>query len=158
MEQFNSLYYKFSYADRDVLAFLFRTYTSSFYAIENWNFGTSSYPIRKISVAYHKAVKRVSGMNVWQSNHDACKVAGVNTFKHLYAKRRVNFLFSLRDSKSPCLTSLRYYLCFQSFIRNQIVDYFRDVYEVPNLLENPLCAIRARIDFVERNEPSSGSL
>ena len=118
----------------------------------------SNRALQRISVAYHKAVKRICGMTPWESNHDACLTAGVNIFRHLYAKRRVSFAFAVRNSESPCLVPLIYYLRYKSSFSYQIVEYFRAVYEIPDLFDNPLCAIRARIDFVERNEPSSGHM
>ena len=123
LKQFNSMFCKFSYADKSILAFLFRTYTSSFYAIENWTFGASNRALQRISVAYHKAVKRVCGLNPWVSNHDACKTLGVNIFKHLYAKRRVGFAVAVINSESPCLVPLLYYLRYKSAFSHQIVEY-----------------------------------
>ena len=156
LKQFNFIYHKFNYVGAELLAFFFRNYTSSFYAIETWNFGLTLRCLRGIAVAYHKAVKRVCGMNVWESNHDACKIAGVSIFKHLYAKRRIKFLISIVRSRSPCLSHLRYYFRFNSFTAMATRKYFYDHYQIVDLFSNPLCALRARIDFVEKNEPSSG--
>ena len=66
----------------------------------------------KLSVAYHKAVKRICRMNVWESNHVACALAGIDIFKHHYAKRMVNFIFSLVNNDGPCLHMLKYYFRF----------------------------------------------
>ena len=158
LKQFNSLMYRFNYADMKVLAHLFRTYTSSFYAIENWALAKSNKHMHRISVAYHKAVKRICSMNVWESNHGACKTADVNIFKHLYAKRRITFMFSLRDTKSPCILPLKYYYQFRSIAANATKSYFLNEYQLVDLFSNPLCAIHARIGFVERNERSTGVL
>ena len=92
------------------------------------------------------------------SNHDACLTARVNIFRHLYAKRHVSFAFAVRNSESSCQVPLIYYLRYKSSFSYQIVEYYRAVYEIPDLFNNTLCAIRARIDFVERNESSSGHM
>ena len=49
----------------------------------------------KISIAYHKAVKKVAGMQVWDSNHEGCDIVKVPIFKHLMTKRMICFLYSL---------------------------------------------------------------
>jgi len=36
LRQYNSMFYKFNFIDRNILFFLFKTYTSSFYGIELW--------------------------------------------------------------------------------------------------------------------------
>ena len=55
--QFNALYHKFSFASQNVLNFLFKTYSSSFYGIELWyNDKNRMRNMQKIAVAYHKAI------------------------------------------------------------------------------------------------------
>ena len=58
LKQFNSMYYKFYYMHSSVLNFLFKTYTSSFYGAELWHGSIRYRNINKISVTYHKAVKK----------------------------------------------------------------------------------------------------
>ena len=103
LRQFNSVCYRFNYVGLELLEFLFRTFTSSFYAIENWIFGVSFRSMLSIAVEW------ICVMNVCDSNHDVCKTADVSTFKHLYTRRQIKFLFSLANSQSLCLNPLRYY-------------------------------------------------
>ena len=154
LKQFNSLYSKFHCIDRRVLAYLFKSYTSSFYGIDLWFDKIYDYQLNKISVAYHKAIKRICGMNVWDSNHDACERMGVNTFTHLLVKRLIKFWHRLIKSESDCLCNLKLYFQFKSQIAQKLKALVMASYEV-DLFTNPLCAILARIDFVQRNEPRS---
>ena len=154
LKQFNGLYSKFHYVTRDVLRYLFKTYTSSFYGIELWYDKIPASLLDKMSVTYHKAVKRISGHNVWDSNHDACETAGVYVFKHLLAKRMLCFWHNLTKSKSPCLGNLRYFFRHSSSIFLKLNKLFHDVYSV-DILDNPLCAIISRIGYVQRTEPRS---
>ena len=158
LKQFNSLFYKFNYVDRKVLTFLFRTYTSSFYGLENWTLTGCKRDFQKLSITYHKAVKRICSMNVWESNHDACKIAEVHIFKHLYAKRRAAFMYSLLKSNSPCVLPLRNYFQLKSFAVESFREYFLQEYQLSDVFSNPLCAVYSRINFVEKNERSSGVL
>ena len=61
--QFTSMYSKLYYLDRHVLIFLFKTYTYSFDGSET-RFDALSRDFHKISVTYHKAVKRCTGLNI----------------------------------------------------------------------------------------------
>ena len=38
-------------------------------------------------MAYQRAVKKTFGLKNWDSNHVACQVAGVSTFRHSLAKK-----------------------------------------------------------------------
>ena len=154
LRQFNGMFSKFNFAHRNILVYLFKSFTSSLYGVDAW-FGRipASY-LNKISVTYHKAVKRVCGLNVWDSNHDACEMAQVPIFKHLLATRLLCFWHRLCRAESECTAPLKYYFKYSSHIRNRLCNLFQDTYSV-DITVNPLCAIRARIGFVQRNEPRS---
>ena len=68
----------------------------------------------------------------------------------------VSSTFAVRNSQIPCPAPLLYFLRNRSALSRQIEYYFRDVYENPDFFDNPLRATRARVDFVVRNESSSG--
>ena len=93
-------------------------------------------------------------MNVWDSNHDACELMGVNIFRHLLAKRLITFWHRLIRSESKCLHNLKHYFRYNSHLAQKLNNIFMANYQV-DVLTNPLCAILARIDFVQRNEPRS---
>ena len=110
LTQFNALYHKFNFASQNVLNFLFKTYSSSFYGIELWyNDRNRLKNMHKISVAYHKAIKRVVNLNTWDSNHIACEIIGVNLFQHLQAKRMHNYYRSVLKSKNHYIQKTKYY-------------------------------------------------
>ena len=106
LKQFFWKFCKFNYADRNVLVFLFKPHSSSFYAVENWTFGASNKALQRLSIAYHKAVRRISGMTPWESNHDAFLTVEVDIVRYLYAQRRVSFAFALWNSESPFVSLL----------------------------------------------------
>ena len=53
----------------------------AFYGLELW-YDSMHLPrqFRRSSINYRKTVKRISGHNVWNSNHDACESVGVPIF------------------------------------------------------------------------------
>ena len=153
-KQFNGMYSKFFFVDKQVLFHLFKTFTSSFYGIDVWFEKITVTQLSKISVAYHKAVKRICGLNTWDSNHIACEIAGVKIFKHLLATRLLCLWKKVSESKSPCISALNYYFKFNSKIYEKLHNMFLEKYSV-DILTNPLCALKARINFVQRTEPRS---
>ena len=152
--QFNGMYSKFNFAHRNVLYYLFKSFTSSFYGIDVWFGKVSTSHLNKISVAYHKAVKRICGMNVWDSNHVACETVGVPIFRHLFATRLLCFWHRLCRAESECTADLKYYFKYNSHIRSKLCRMSDDIYSV-DISQNPLCAIKARIGYVQRTEPRS---
>ena len=57
LKQFNGAYHKFNFLYRECMAYIFRTYTSSFYGIESWygrNITTRSFS--KLEVAWYRGV------------------------------------------------------------------------------------------------------
>ena len=151
LRQFHSVYAKFYNLNDEVLHHLFRSYTSSFYGIETWYNALANRNIHKMSICYHKAVKRVARLNVWNSNHVACDIVNVSIFTHLLAKRAICFYFSLIKSQSPCVSPYIYYFRYNSFIKSSLAVYFQDKYNVT--LDNPLCTLISRIKYVQIHKP-----
>ena len=105
---------------------LFKAYSSSFYGIEFWyNNKNRKNIMNRISVAYHKSIKKVLDINSWDSNHLACEILGVNIFKHLPAKRMYNYYISILRSKNNVLIESKYYWQLYSDIKTEIAKIFR---------------------------------
>ena len=155
LKQFYSMYSKFSFLDKDLLYFLFKSYTSSFYGAETWATSPSKKDIHKVAVVYHKAVKKIAGLNVWDSNHEACSMVKAPIFRHMLSKRYISFLFSIIKTSSPCLAPYKYYFRYFSKYYFEIKKLFSEEYGVIDVYNNPLCALLARIQFVQDNEPRS---
>ena len=111
--------------------------------------------IREISIVYHKAVKKLAGLAPWDSNHEACNTVGVNIFKHLMVKRMLNYFKDLVKTENKIFSTLRYFIACFSKTRRSLEYLLRNWYNVENFMTNDYAAIKARIDFVERNEPRS---
>jgi len=94
-------------------------------------------------------------MNVWDSNHIACEAVGVDLFKHLQAKRLLNLFYFIMYNKSPYFSKMKYYFRFCSNFKFFMQNIFENYYGVTNTFSNAKCAIKSRIDFVQRNEPVS---
>ena len=133
---------------------LFKTYTSSFYGIDLWFEKLKKFQLHKISVVYHKAIKKILKMNLWDSNHLACENLGVPIFKHLIAKRVLCFWFNLSNSTSPCLVNMKHYFRYRSQLYSKVAELMMEDYSV-TIHRNPLCALLSRIKYVQYHEPRS---
>ena len=81
-----------------------------------------------------------------------------NIFRHLQAKRMFNFYLSIVNSENKSILSLKYYFCYNSFIRKNVAEVFLNDYDIINVFDNDRSAIMSRIDYVERNEPRRSDL
>ena len=156
LAQFNAMYHKFNFMTLDSLRFLFFSFCCSFYGVESW-FTQLQKPnsFKKLSVAYHKAVKRVCKLNVWDSNHLACSMLGANIFKHLLVKRCYKFFGRLISGKGQCIRPLQQYFLLQSSFVLKLREVFQIVYQVDDFLLNDSDALMSRIDYVQNHEPCS---
>ena len=157
LRQFNAMYYKFSFADRNVLRFLFRSYCTAFYGMELHFDLRRKANLRPIAVAYHKAIKQICHLNRWDSNHYACELLNLDIFIHLQAKRMFNYCVSIMSARSQISRMLKYYLNFQSMIISRVRYILKVDYDIDDAFSNDSDAVLARIDFVQRNEPRSYS-
>ena len=153
--QYNSLYHKFSFVDTDVLIHLFKLHAMSFYGTETWFMKLYKKDIKKVAVPYHGAIKRICGRSWYDSNHECLEYAKLRIFKHLLAKKIICYAHKLFSSKSPCLSAHRYYFRHMSIFSREVKDSFHENYQLTDVHNNPLCAVLARIDFVQRTEPRS---
>ena len=156
LSQFNFMYYNFfRISDEKLKAYLFNSYCTSFFGIETW-YDILFKPtlLRKISVAYHKAIKKLCGMMVWESNHLACEKMNLYIFSHLLSKRIMNFYFSNISSNSPCLSEFKFYYYSRSLLSANVRKHFLTKYSV--IIDDfDRKTLNARINFVQRNEERS---
>ena len=157
LKQFNSMYYKFNFADRNVLNFLFRSYCSSFYGLELHYDSKRKKNLKPMAIAYHKAIKKLCNLNKWESNHYACELLDVDVFIHLQAKRMFKFCTSVMSARNRIFRLLRYYINYQSMIKTRVKKIFKDDYDINDVFSNDNDAVLARIDFIQKNEPRTYS-
>ena len=69
LRQSNEIYYLFYRLKGPVQISLFRLHAVTLYGMETWSHNLTKQSLRKISVAYHGAVKGTCGMNKWDGNH-----------------------------------------------------------------------------------------
>ena len=77
----------------------------------------------------------------------------IHIIRHLQAKRMFNFYLSIVNSENKSMLSLKYYFCYNSFIRKNVAEIFLNDYDVVDVFDNDRSEIMSRIDYIERNEP-----
>ena len=111
--------------------------------------------LRKLSVSYHYALKRLLGFPKRESNHYTCMLLEKMTFEHYMNFQKTKFLFWMHNSRSPCLVGLKNYITKFSVYAKGISAFWFSEYHVRNVLDNDLCALRSRISYVQNREDSS---
>ena len=82
-KQFHSMIAKFNFMDVNILSFLFTSYCSSMYGAELWSDRMGAgVDFDHFGVIYHRAVKKIAGLNTWDSNHQGCRITSLPIFKH----------------------------------------------------------------------------
>ena len=136
-----------------VLKFLFQSYCMSFYGVEQWfdrKYTKEAFkPMRK---AYHNCIKQMLHLPTWESNRHACHLAGLPIFKHFLNNKILSYLFSIINSKSPCLSPLLYYFKYDSHISYHTKLICQNEYNVGNVIENDIDALRVRIHVKQESE------
>lgn len=153
LKQFNSIYHKFNFLDRETLVFLFKTFCTSFYGIEL--FYDNLLCVRrfnKLSVVYHKAIKRMAGLSPWSSNHHGCEICHLLIFRHLIASRLISYAFSVLNNYSRNFSIFKYFFKCESIMFEDCREIFHKVYQVKDVFNNDLQAIKSRIKYVQGQE------
>ena len=145
-KQFYSLYEKLFCTNHKVLIHLIKIHAICFYSVETWLMKLHTKDLNNISVAYHKAIKRVCNKRSYNSTHGCLERVNLPIFKHSNDKKVINSGFSIFQSDGPCLLSHKYYFRAYSNYGKEIKNVFVPLH---------VCTVIARIDLIQRTEPRS---
>ena len=111
--------------------------------------------LKQFEVGHHKAIKKLFNVNYRSSNHIICEIAGLLTFRHFINKFQITFIN--RIFNKPCMFVLKnlYFLMNYSFLKYNVEKLLSKIYNIEDMFDNDIDAIKARILFVDRNEQSS---
>ena len=68
--------------DQKVLIHLFKLQAMSFYGVEAWSMKLQTKDLNNITIAYHKAIKRICNKRAYDSNHECFERVNLPIFKH----------------------------------------------------------------------------
>ena len=109
----------------------------SFSGVGTWFMKLHTKYLNDISIAYHKAIKRMCNKGPNNNNHKCLERVYLPIFKHLFAKKLINFAFSVFQSKSPSLSSHKYYFVpSQALVKKKNMKNIKTLtyYITPNVL------------------------
>jgi hypothetical protein len=154
LKKFHGIFRKFSFAAQDIKLFLFKSHSLDYFGADLWsNLKDSIGAFKHAAINYHKAIKMILKLPFRSSNHDACDIANSLTFEHFINSKIISFGFQILNSKSPCLYPHLAYLKHNSQFKSEIEFIAYKKYNISNVFENDLDAIKARISRVQNNEP-----
>ena len=88
----------------NVLNYIFRASTSSFYTTETWHRFRYISIFKEFAVVYHKCFLKIAAHNIWDSNHETCEKVNVSIFKGVnpttLVKITIYFFFRKKSSQN----------------------------------------------------------
>ena len=123
--EFNIVLRKFNFADSSVKLYLFKQCCLQFYGCEMWFANERALSqLSQFAVAYHKAIKKLLGLSMHESNHYACQEARLFTFEHMLNKIRIFFVYRLLEHPCPFLEKTRnFFRIIISFVSGSERDF-----------------------------------
>ena len=103
----NMLCAKVSYARKDILIKLFKSYCAHMYGCELWDVNQNRRAFRELCVAYHSCVKKLMKVPIWARNHELCHQFKLLPCPMLVAKRQLLFHHRITVSENSIVQSLR---------------------------------------------------
>jgi hypothetical protein len=153
LRQFWSIYRRFSFADVNVISFLFKSHCNSFYGSQIWhNFSGCKKEYNALSVTYHKAVKIILNLPRYAGNHEVCESLDLLTFKHLLNKQIIKFVFNLKNNSNACFIPIKNFIFEDSSFIKNVKKSFIECYGINDILQNDIDAIESRIKYVQCHE------
>ena len=151
--EFNVILRHFHFVDKDIKVFLFKQYCLHFYGSELW-FGLKrpSQELKQFAVGYHKAIKKLLGLSMHESNHFACQEARLLSFNHLINKIQINALHRFINKPCKIVHKLKVFLRISSVFSENIGKMLYDEYDVLSFYDNDIDAIFSRIYFKQNHE------
>ena len=159
----NNFYAKFHWVLRnfkstslDVLLFLFDSYCSPDYGLPLWALQSivNKQIFRTFEVAYNGAFKKMLGVPAATSCHAVADACHVLLFIHYIVFIQVRYFKRVIKSNNDLLKILAFQIK-EGYIFSSLVDKFFNMYNC-NFMDNPMEILKARIYFVQRQEPHTG--
>ena len=151
--EFNVLLRNFSFADSDIKVFLFKHYCTQFYGSELWySLNRPTQQLRCFAIGYHKAVKKLLGVSMHESNHFACQETNLLLFNHLMNKLKIGAFY--RFMMKPCrmIQKAGNFLRLSSVMAESVMKILYEEYDIPSLYDNDINAVFARIQYKQNHE------
>ena len=154
--RFNVVYRKFRNVSIETMFYLSNSYCLPEYGLALWNITDLSkrHIFKVFRRAFHNAFKRISGASFYHSSHDIAVNCKQLLFEHYLTVVRARYFKRAMKSKNSLMTLCRPYLK-AGYHMSIFCNTLRETYGI-GFMENDLDIIKARISYVQRNEPQTG--
>ena len=151
--EFNMILRNFNFADSDVKVFLFKHYCIQLYGSELWyGLNSPTQQLKCFAVGYHKAVKKLLGVSMHESNHFACQETNLLLFNHLINKLKIGAFYRFMLKPCQMIQKAGIFLRFFSVMAMSVVKILYEEYDIPSLYDNDIDAIFSRIQYKQNHE------
>ena len=153
---FNSILRDFNIVNKDILLFLFNSFSKPDYGLPLWchRLTFKSHLFKVFNTAFSKSIKRIYGAPTFASSHITFERCNQLLLNHhvafvqaRYCKRIINFHHPIVKLNMPYIK--------EGFFMQHVLNHFRSVYSIDIMSEN-LDIILSRIQWVQRHEERRG--
>ena len=142
-----------NFANVDIKVFLFRHYCLQFYGSELWFGGRKpTQELKQFAVGYHKAVKKLIGVSMHESNHFACQETNLLMFGHLMNKLKISAYNRFLTRPCKIVQKADAFLRVSSVLAESVREILRKEYDVLSFYDNDINAIYSRIQYKQNHE------
>jgi hypothetical protein len=154
---FNMLLRRFHYVNSEIFLTLFKSYCVQFYGAELWfDNKNCMVELKRFSVGYHKAIKKIFRIPYYYSNHYVCNKLQLFTFSHFLNWIKIRFAYNVLNSRNILLIKLKDFYWHESSFVSSVKKLMWSEYNIIDI-DNDLDAIRSRISFVQQREAHSNA-
>jgi hypothetical protein len=154
---FNFILRKFHYVDLQSFMQIFTAHCMHMYGADLWFANLNCKPdLKKFSIGFHKAIKKIVKVPYYYSNHHVCNSLKILTFDHYINWIQIRFTHRVINSQNHLFLKLQDFFRLGSELSKHTNGILQN-YNVGNLCDNDIDSIKARIFFVQANEPSSNA-
>ena len=156
--KFNWLFRNFKNVSIDVFYFLFKSFCVPDYGLPLWNLGeiVKKQIFKTFEMAFSKSLKRMLGVPISTSNHAVAEIFNQLLFSHYVTMVQTRYFKRVFKSNNPLISissfTLRNGYLFETLFRRLDGNY--DV----NFSRHTLDILKARIQWVQRHEPTTGQV
>ena len=103
-------------------------------------------------MGYHKAVKKLIGLSMHESNHFACQEAMLLLFNHFINKLQISAFHRFISKPCEIVKKASVFFKFFSVFAETIAEILHVEYDFHLLFENDIDAVHSRIQYKQNHE------
>ena len=103
-------------------------------------------------MGYHKAIKKILGISIHESNHFACQETKLFLFNHLMNKIKIGAFYRIMMKPCKIISKASVFLKISSVLAENVRKILFEEYDISSFYDNDIDAIFSRIQFKQNHE------